>query len=132
MIKQNEFFGNITQRNHNLVNIATLYCDPIEFAVSNVFPLFGGLLILKSRMHICTLGAWGMYRFIYASEEHSGYDFPWHLNKIIPLGIDAKHHDFHHSKNSGNYGEFTRIWDIIFGTEVTYAELKKANSKIKN
>lgn len=103
--------------------MATLYAEPIEFALGNIFPIFGGFLILKSKMHISTLGVWGLYRLVFASEEHSGFDFPWHLNKIIPFGTDSKHHDFHHAKNAGNYGEFTRFWDWLFGTERIYVEL---------
>lgn len=75
-------------------------------------------------MHIVTLYSWALYRIYFTTEEHSGFDFPWHLNKCIPYGVSSDHHNFHHEKNIGNYGQFTIFWDYIFGTEEVYNERK--------
>ena len=97
--------------------MAALYSGTIEFILGILFTFIGGFLFLKGKMHVTTLGIWALYRMIYTFELHCGYDLPWHLNKIIPFGIDGKHHDLHHTQNIGNFGEFTRLWDILFKTE---------------
>ena len=112
-------------RNYNLIIIATLYCHPFEFIIGNFFPLFSGLLLFKSRIHAITLSTWSMYRLIFTFEEHTGYDFPWHLNKAVPFNVTSDHHSYHHLKNIGNYSQFTQFWDRVFGTDHSYFEFKK-------
>ena len=38
-----------------------------------------------------------------AIDAHSGYDFPWSLNKFIPFWAGADHHDFHHQAFVNNF-----------------------------
>lgn len=117
-------------RFNNVILTATLYANPIEVLVANLWPLQAGLFILKSRMHIVTFYSWGFYRLLFTTEEHSGFDFPWHLNKIIPYSIDAKHHSFHHEKNMGNYGQYIIFWDWLFGTDVEFRKFE-AQEKLR-
>jgi len=63
-------------------------------------------------------------------EGHSGYDFPMPISIllgnifiIIPfIGISSEYHDFHHSKNTGNYSSFYSFWDSVFGCNADYYE----------
>jgi len=49
-------------------------------------------------------------------DAHSGYEFPWNPYRCLPMASSATYHDFHHSKNVGNFsGAFTYL-DYIFGT----------------
>lgn len=59
-------------------------------------------------------------------EDHIGYDLPWTLNHLVPLGLlgGAPAHDMHHQRPSTNYAPFFSHWDRIFGTA---APLKKKN-----
>ena len=112
-----------------MILTATLYANPIEVVIGNLWPIQAGLYILKSRMHMVTFYTWGFYRVLFTTEEHCGFDFPWHLNKLIPFNTDASYHSYHHEKNVGNYSEFTRIWDWLFGTESAYIKYKAEKAK---
>ena len=78
-------------------------------------------------MNGITLSVWAIYRLIFTFEEHTGYDFPWHLNKALPFTVCSDHHNYHHEKNIGNYSEFSKFWDCVFGTESSYIEFKKGS-----
>ena len=107
-------------RNHNLTLVATLYSHPLDFAFTNSLPMIIGLLILKSRMHIVTFSSWALFRLLWASEEHCGYNFPWNLNKCVHFGVSKHHHTYHHEKNIGNYSGCFKFWDRVFGTDYTF------------
>ncbi|XP_056147394.1 cholesterol 25-hydroxylase-like protein [Lampris incognitus] len=51
-------------------------------------------------------------------ESHSGYDFPWSPNRLVPFGLygGAQHHDLHHLKSRVNYAPYFTHWDRLFGT----------------
>ncbi|KAG9335316.1 hypothetical protein JZ751_005365 [Albula glossodonta] len=51
-------------------------------------------------------------------EDHIGYDLPWTLNRLVPLGLfgGAPAHDMHHQKPNSNFAPFFSHWDRIFGT----------------
>lgn len=63
-------------------------------------------------------------------EDHIGYDLPWTLNHVVPLGLlgGAPAHDMHHQKPSSNFAPFFSHWDRIFGTA---APLKKISQRSK-
>jgi sterol desaturase/sphingolipid hydroxylase (fatty acid hydroxylase superfamily) len=82
---------------------------------------------MKSHIHGMTLAIWILFRLVFTFEEHSGYDFPCHLNKVLPFTVSSDHHNYHHEKNIGNYSEFTGFWDKVFGTEEAYVEYRKTN-----
>jgi methylsterol monooxygenase len=47
--------------------------------------------------------------------EHLGYNLPWDPFNYWPW-LSTAHHDFHHSKNVGNYSlTYFRVWDTVFG-----------------
>ncbi|XP_043912412.1 cholesterol 25-hydroxylase-like protein [Protopterus annectens] len=51
-------------------------------------------------------------------EDHSGYDFPWSIHRLVPFGLygGAPHHDLHHMKFRSNYAPYFTHWDKLFGT----------------
>lgn len=57
-----------------------------------------------------------IYKLYNSCEGHSGYDFPWSPARLIPLVYGASYHDFHHSKNIGNYATRFYLVELIIGT----------------
>ena len=113
--------------NHN-VSVAALACHPVEFIVSDLYSPFSGIVLLGSRLHALTLILYHAWRVFEGHEVHCGYDFPWSVFRVIPLQSDATYHDFHHSRNVGNFASSLTIWDTICGTNTVYYEyLEKRN-----
>ncbi|MBN3307817.1 C25L1 protein, partial [Amia calva] len=54
-------------------------------------------------------------------EGHVGYEMPWALNNIIPLGLygGTPAHDMHHQKPHSNFAPFFSHWDKICGTAIS-------------
>ncbi|KAG9333052.1 hypothetical protein JZ751_013837 [Albula glossodonta] len=51
-----------------------------------------------------------------AAEDHSGYDLPWALHRLLPMFGGAPFHQLHHQKFRGNYAPYFKHWDWLFGT----------------
>lgn len=102
------------------VSIAAEYSHPLEFALGNLLPTAVGPLILGPNMHIVTVFAWYMVRVGETLDGHCGYDFSFSPYRLIPLSGSAEYHDYHHSKNVGNYSSFFSVWDTVFGTNKSY------------
>jgi methylsterol monooxygenase len=64
-------------------------------------------------------------RLFQAIDAHSGYDFPWSLNKFIPFWAGADHHDFHHQAFVNNFSTSFRWWDWTLGTDTRYRTFRK-------
>ena len=91
---------------------------------------FFGLVILGSNLHFTTLILWTIVRGIETHDAHCGYEFPWSPFRLIPFGGDASYHDYHHTRNVGNYGTFMTIWDTVFDTNKDYyAKIAKGKEK---
>lgn len=111
-------------------SIAAEYTSIHEQVILNIPSAILGPMLFAS--HPITTGIFMALRMLESLEIHSGYHFPW-----APYGFfsflhgGARFHEFHHSKNVGNYGVF-RLWDRFMKTDVAYnrvtEELKqKAN-----
>jgi len=85
-------------------NIAAVYAHPLEFLLGNAMPSGLGSLLLGSKMHFATHIVWTVIRIGETVAGHSGYEFSWSPYKLIPFMPPSSYHDFHHSKNLGNYG----------------------------
>jgi methylsterol monooxygenase len=72
-----------------------------------------------------TVLIWITLRLFQAVDAHSGYDFPWSLQHIIPFWSGADHHDFHHMAFTNNYATSFRWCDRIFGTDKKYQEYRR-------
>lgn len=102
------------------MSIATEYCHPIEFALGNLLPSAIGPLILGPKMHVVTVFCWYMVIVGESIDGHCGYDFSFSPYRLIPLSGSAEYHDYHHSRNVGNYSSFFSLWDTVFGTNRAY------------
>ena len=90
-----------------------------------------GTYFLAENLHITTLMLWMTIRGLETHDAHCGYEFPWSPFRLIPFGGDASYHDFHHTRNVGNYGTFMTIWDTLFDTNKDYyAKLAKDQDKL--
>lgn len=104
----------------NPVGIASQYAHPLEHALVNLNSFMLGLYILGPKAHCSIIIAWGLLRSLETHDGHSGYEFPWSPFRMIPFGGDASYHNYHHSKNVGNYGSFMTIWDSLLNTNKDY------------
>jgi len=107
--------------------IAAEYAHPIEVVFLG-FATFAGPFLAPP--HLITLFAWLAIRSMQTIECHSGYDFPWSMNRWFPLYGGADFHDHHHRIHSGNYSS-TFIWvDKLFGTDNAY-QIWKASQRMR-
>ncbi|EJT98218.1 hypothetical protein DACRYDRAFT_24694 [Dacryopinax primogenitus] len=115
--------------------LAAEYAHPAEVLILGTGTIGGPLLYcwFTRDLHIFTMYAWIVLRLFQAVDSHSGYDFPWSLNKFFPLWSGADHHDFHHMAFTNNYSTSFRYLDHIFGTDKKYhaykARLRAAAAK---
>ncbi|KAH9167211.1 hypothetical protein EDB89DRAFT_2125825 [Lactarius sanguifluus] len=84
--------------------------------------ILGPLLYCKltQNVHILTVYIWITLRLFQAIDAHSGYDFPWSLQHIVPFWSGAEHHDFHHMAFVNNFSTSFRWWDRVLGTDGKY------------
>lgn len=78
--------------------------------------MISGPMLLKNNIHFFSYLSWIIIKVLDTTEQHLGYNFPINPIRILPYGIDNKHHDLHHTLNCGNYGGWMTILDKIFNT----------------
>ena len=127
------FYRHVHKKHHEFkvtISCAAEYAHPFEYCFGNALPFISGpLLYGQKNVHVMTWFAWVFIRAINTSEGHSGYELPWSPFAIIPFSVPISYHDFHHSKNIGNYGSTLIYMDSIFNTNWAYwksLEKKKA------
>lgn len=100
------------------VSFAAEFASPIEQVFANIGPTLGGI-ILVSNNPLCVC-IWLMMRLHQTYETHSGFCFKDTIWEKLGIthGSWAAHHDYHHSKNCGNFGSFTCDW--LCGTMDSY------------
>ena len=130
------FYKNFHKQHHEYkitVSIAALYNNPFDYLITNLIPALVCELLFSSHVHIFTSYIWHFYLVAQTSEVHSGYRFPWFPFGIYPFAADISYHDYHHSRNVGNYGNYSMIWDTICGTNKHFVkhvcELENSDSK---
>lgn len=102
--------------------IAAEYAHPVEVFFLGTATISGPFLIPP---HLFTLLTYLALRCVQTVECHSGYDFPWSLNRWLPFYGGAFFHDHHHRIHSGNYSS-TFVWaDAIFGTDSAFQAWKR-------
>eukprot|EP00347_Sterkiella_histriomuscorum_P018018 403347100 len=111
------------------VAAAYIYQSGLDFVISGVFPSTIGQLILGGRMHYFTYLMWITLRITETMDGHCGYEFPWSPYRLIPFAASTTYHDFHHSKNVGNYSSFFTFWDTVFGDNRVFYEYQE---RLKN
>lgn len=85
-------------------SLLTLWIIPLSF----VMPIYAPVLGLVQ--------LWGLFDNI---KSHLGYEFfpKWFNKSWLRFLITSTHHNMHHAKFNGNYGNHFRFWDKLFGTE---------------
>ena len=105
---------------YNTICVSGFYAHPVEFIIGNYFPSMATMLMLKSRMHVVTWIAWINFKMLSTHDAHSGYDFDFSFLRALPSTTSSVYHNYHHLKNSGNFGSSFRLWDSLFGTNEPY------------
>jgi methylsterol monooxygenase len=117
--------------------LAAEYAHPAEVMILGMGTLGGSLLLcLFTEVHFISFFIWVIIKLFQAIDAHSGYDFPWSLQHILPFWSGAEHHDFHHMAFTNNYSTSFRWWDRIFGTDDKYLvyreQVQAAKAKASN
>ncbi|KAF8918626.1 C-4 methyl sterol oxidase [Mucidula mucida] len=107
--------------------LAAEYAHPAEVLILGTGTLIGPLVYcyFTQNLHIVTMYIWITLRLFQTIDAHSGYDFPWSLQHIIPFWAGAEHHDFHHMTFTSNFATSFRWWDRLFGTDVNYLRYRE-------
>ncbi|KAJ6507259.1 hypothetical protein C8R47DRAFT_1100654 [Mycena vitilis] len=114
--------------------LAAEYAHPAEVAILGTGTIGGPLLwaAVTGDLHIYSMYIWITLRLFQAIDAHSGYDFPWSLQHIIPFWSGAEHHDFHHMAFTNNFSTSFRWWDRLLGTDTKYREYSARVKAAKN
>lgn len=112
--------------------LAAEYASPIEVMVLGLGTVASPLVwaLCTGDLHLFTMHTWMILRVFQAVDSHSGYDFPWSLNKFLPFWAGAAHHDIHHEKFIGNYASSFCWWDYCMDTEA-HAEARQRRREQK-
>lgn len=115
------------------ISIAFVYGHPLEYCICNWFVLHSGIFLMGylqglSHVHFVTYVMWLNLRIAESMEGHSGYIFPKAVSVLLGnfmalnpfMGTEAAYHEFHHSRNVGNYSTFFTVWDTVFGSNADY------------
>jgi sterol desaturase/sphingolipid hydroxylase (fatty acid hydroxylase superfamily) len=133
MLHTSFFYKRIHKRHHKYIiseAIATLNTHPLEFIIENVVPYVIGPILLGKRCHLFTSFFFGVWNLVNATNDHSGYEFPWTVNfNLLPLTMASPEHDFHHKHNIGNYGLRYSFWDTICNTNKEYMSFSLSRNK---
>ncbi|KAI5122304.1 hypothetical protein M0805_002380 [Coniferiporia weirii] len=113
--------------------LAAEYAHPVEVLVLGMGTIGGPLLYcyFAPNLHIVTVYAWITLRLFQAVDSHSGYDFPWSLQHILPFWAGAEHHDYHHMAFMDNFASSFRYLDFFFGTDIRFRAHKERVRKMK-
>eukprot|EP00182_Erythrolobus_australicus_P006982 CAMPEP_0185839752 /NCGR_PEP_ID=MMETSP1353-20130828/15097_1 /TAXON_ID=1077150 /ORGANISM="Erythrolobus australicus, Strain CCMP3124" /LENGTH=313 /DNA_ID=CAMNT_0028538967 /DNA_START=42 /DNA_END=983 /DNA_ORIENTATION=+ len=103
------------------LGLAAEYAHPVEVIFLGMATVVGPLLV---NAHIITTWVYLFLRCLQTVECHSGYDFPWSLNRWFPLYGGADFHDHHHKHYSGNYASIFTWTDAVHGTDEAYRKWK--------
>ncbi|CAN6466560.1 unnamed protein product [Victoria cruziana] len=113
------------------IGISTNYGHWVDIVVLSL-PTVAGPAIAPC--HVLTFTGWLLLRQVLAVESHSGYAFPWSLNKFIPFCGGAEYHDYHHyvGKSQSNFASTFTYCDYIYGTDKGYRYRKACLENMKS
>jgi len=110
-------YRRIHKQHHSYVgtrSFAAEYAHDLEDVLTAYIPFLTGIVLTGAHFHF--IFCWFFCKLTETYESHSGYCFEgsW-LHKIgLTNATIAAHHDFHHTRNQGNFG--WEILDYAFGT----------------
>lgn len=137
------FYKNIHKQHHRYAapfGFTAEYAHPVEVMALGVgtvgFPVLYAYAAKVNEtlptLHLFTITCWIVLRLLQAVDSHSGYDFPWSLNKFVPFWAGAAHHDLHHHYFIGNYASSFTWLDSLLGSEAGgNAKSKREHKSIK-
>ncbi|CAH2351919.1 methylsterol monooxygenase [[Candida] railenensis] len=139
------FYRNIHKQHHKYAapfGLTAEYAHPVEVMALGTgtvgFPILYAYLSKTQpyglnipELHLYTLTFWITLRLFQAVDSHSGYDFPWSLNKFIPFWAGAAHHDDHHHFFIGNYASSFTWFDFFMSTESGQIAKAKREKKMR-
>ncbi|MCO5567480.1 hypothetical protein L7F22_021173 [Adiantum nelumboides] len=98
-----------------LTSMCGSYTDWLEMLIASL-PTFLGPAVVPG--HIVTLWLWFALRQIIHLDVHSGFGFPWAMNKLVPFLVTSEYHHHHHldGKSQGNFTSIFTYCDYIYGT----------------
>jgi len=119
------FYKNVHKIHHEHAapfGMVAEYAHPVETMFLGFGTMLGPLLLARHQM---TLWVWLIVRVFQTVECHSGYNFPWSLNRWVPLWGGAEFHEHHHRTFLGNYASTFVYMDHLFGTDARYLSSKR-------
>ena len=113
--------------------LAAEFAHPLETLVLGIGTVGSPILFsaVFGSLHLFTMYVWITLRLFQAIDAHSGYDFPWSLNKLIPFWAGAEHHDYHHERTVNCFASSLRINDWLFATDKHYIAYRSAQAARK-
>jgi len=113
-------YGRFHKKHHNYVGTISIgadYASELENVCATVCPIAAGCVFFGCHGSVLIYYVWVVTRAFNAYESHSGFCFYGTLLHKIGLthSEDAAWHDFHHTKNHGNFGP-SPFTDYLFGT----------------
>lgn len=106
------------------------YCHPLEQLVGNIVPSM--IVFMFYKTHIFVFFLWQIYKIYLSTEGHSGYEFPWSPFRILPFIYGPSYHDFHHSKNVGNYSASIYVFELLTGTNKAFFDRVLGEKEVKS
>lgn len=130
-------YGYIHKHHHrqkapSRANMDAINVHPLEFFLgeyNHLFALFLYTSVLGMKCHIACLGIVLVIGAVLAGLNHTRFDVTMKLFGGSLNLYDSKWHDVHHRIPQSNYGQYTVIWDKIFGTFREYNPDDRVNPK---
>jgi sterol desaturase/sphingolipid hydroxylase (fatty acid hydroxylase superfamily) len=101
----------------------------LEWMLGMIGPALGvvTIMLIFGQMYAWPMWIMIVFRSLHEIQAHSGLRATWTRYSFF-LGT-SDHHDHHHSMLNGNYGSITRIWDLVFGTEIVLKKQGKSKTQ---
>jgi sterol desaturase/sphingolipid hydroxylase (fatty acid hydroxylase superfamily) len=81
------------------------------------------------KVHFFTFIMWEFYKVANSFDAHSAYVLPWFPTRLIPFHYDSSYHEFHHSRNIGNFSTSFYLYELIFGFNKLFFDMKLGKQK---
>ena len=88
--------------------------------------------MLGRHLHASTTIIYGIFANLRIQYDHCGYEFPWSYARVMPFVYGPSYHDFHHSKNVGNYATALYIFETLAGTNHEFFKYEAKQKKLDN